>query len=185
MFAPRKCDGLKRYNHLTLIKRVRCKQAKRHFKRTVKTEPEDAASMSPVVDDEVEVLTLESLGKRLHTVAKSNKTKLEAIEKLMGKEVVCGFAYSMKVCLPNNAQWKMNATPGKASVSDRLSEWAHNGTPLHKINYSFSGFQDVRRLNETLFKVGSKYYKSFGGQTGDSQSRPRLHQDPGNYLYRH
>ena len=111
-------------------------------------------------------LNLETLGEKLEALGKANKEKLDNLQERSEQHVVCGFHYSLNVQLPN-PEWKVSVTPGSSKVSERLYEWRHVGAPLEvaddvfndHIDYGLSSYSDVVRLNETLCKVGSKYYK--------------------------
>lgn len=114
---------------------------------------------------EASVDTLESLGDALKAIAAVNDTKLAFIEENKEKIVVCGFYYDVKKDLPVNGSLKIEGTPGSAIVSERVAEWRYVGAPLAQVddvfndnvNYQLHDYDDVKRLNQTLLKVGSKY----------------------------
>ena len=109
--------------------------------------------------------TLESLGDDLKAIASANGAKLAIIEEHKEEMVVCGFYYDIKRELPANQTFKIEGTPGKADVGERVAEWTYVGAPLAEaddvfndnINYQLRNYDDVKRLNQTLLKVGSKY----------------------------
>lgn len=60
---------------------------------------------------------------------------------------------------------QIEAIPKETIVSDLIAQWRYKGESLEvlddvfidKIDYQLERYEDLRRLNETFLKVGSKY----------------------------